>query len=135
MGKRLKQPKERVRDDQFYSINRAVRCTKLKSRAVLAMYVKRYLGASWSTGKVWRKKFINPKTGNTSYRYVIAGEWIKEFNKRYNSGRLTIHKKTNIEPVRYTLDDIRGYCREHKIYTIEKFLEVKQHEENEQAKF
>jgi hypothetical protein len=131
--KKVKKSKKRPKEGQYYSLRQAVKYSSIKSREFFSIYVNQYLGADWSVGKIWVKKFINPKTGNTSYRYIISGEWLKEFNKRYNSGELRIFNiSEKTKPIKYTLDDIRSYCRKRKIYTIEKFLEIKQHEENQQ---
>ena len=112
----------------YYSLRDAVSFTPLKARETLARYVNRYQGADWSIGKVWIKRKAIGKS-NTSVRYIISGEWIKEFVKRYNAGKLSEHSIFSTDDLRYTLKDIINYCRKNNISTVQAFIKKKLDEE------
>lgn len=119
---------KRIDPAAYYSLREAVKYTPLKTRETLARYINRYQGADWSIGKIWIKKREIGKQ-RTSVRYIISGEWIKEFNKRYKSGSLTEHAIFTPDELRYTLKDIMSYCNKNEITTVKQFIEKKQNDE------
>jgi len=121
---------KKIKNKAQYSLREAVKFTPLKTRETLARYVNRYQGAAWSIGKIWIKKKTFRKN-KTSIRYIISREWIKEFNKRYNAGKLNEYAIFTADELRYTLKDIITYCKKNKIATVQEFIKKKQNEEQQ----
>ena len=119
---------KRVDISKNYSLREAINYVPLKTKDTLSRYVNRYQGADWSIGKIQIKKRGEGK-GKTSTRYVISGEWIREFNKRYKAGKLTGYVIFTPDEVRYTLKDMLKYCEENHIVTVQEFIKKKNEEE------
>lgn len=119
---------KKINSSSYYSLRKAIEFTPFSSKETLARYINRYQGASWSIGKIWIKKREIGK-GKTSVRYIISGNWIREFNKLYKAGKLNEHTIFTPDELRYTLKDIINYCKKNKIETIQEFVTKKQNEE------
>jgi len=119
---------EKVDISKNYSLREAINYVPLKTKDTLSRYVNRYQGADWSVGKIQIKKRAKGK-GKTSTRYVISGEWIREFNKLYTAGKLTGYAIFTPDEVRYTLKDMLKYCEDNGIVTVQEFIKKKNEEE------
>ena len=119
----------KLEKDSYYSLREAIKHTPLKSRETLSRYIKRYQGADWFTDKIWVKRDKKP-SGKFFTRYVISGEWIKEFNKRYKANKLNEHSIFTVDSVRYTLNDIVKYCEKNNIKSVNQFIKLKKDEES-----
>jgi hypothetical protein len=65
-----------INSEKYYTLNEARRLASVSSREILAKYIENgHLLAIQMNGK--------GKNGN---RYKILGEWIIDFNKRYDNG-------------------------------------------------
>lgn len=112
---------------KFYSLSEALNFTKIKTRETLGRYVSRYQYAEWAKGKVWKK--VTKGKNQTSTRYIISNDWIKEFNQRYEENRLVEHALFIADEPRYTLTDIKNYCDKHKIVLVKDYIKLTREEE------
>lgn len=119
---------KRVDVNKFYSLREAINYVPLKTKDTLSRYVNKYQGAKWSVGKVWIKKRAEGK-GKTSKRYIISGEWIKEFNKRYKAGKLNKYNIFSPDETRYTVTDLRNISKATGVISVEELLGTIQNEE------
>lgn len=71
-----------INPEKYYSLQEAAKLTAFKARETVAKYITKGALQAIQTGG----------EGNTR-RYAILGEWIIDFNKRHQDGKLKLLKK------------------------------------------
>ena len=124
-----KNKEKKLKAESIYTFSKALEFMPFKSKETFAKYIKKYQGAEWSVGKIT----IIKSTGATGKRYLISGQWIKDFKQKYKTGKLKIYNNFSADEVRYTLLDIVEFCKKNKIKTVKEFVESKKYEQKKQV--
>jgi len=103
-----------IEPEKFYSGIEAQKLLEIKSRQYIAKYIQEGYLLAIVTG------------GENGKRYLIKGEWIYDFKKRYKKGLVKSGKYT-IQYLKVILNAALEYCEQNNIKTLD---ELNKHVEN-----